>query len=422
MIPTITAKLACPATSAGSTPARRTISLSGAAVRDSSGSSATYSSSPIRLGSGRTRSTSTKATAMKPADAHHSTASESPSSLRPESSGLKTSGPRIAPKTAPKSTSAMPRARCSGGYMSPAAVRASSAVPLAAPTHTSPNRTTGADSSEEPNPASTPPRPPAANPAARTGTRPKRSIARPAGSAASAPEASTMAGPSPSSWSTPSTSTRVSEATAAESCSMPEFAASDADSSSVLRRIGSSGVAGTSGTLRRRGRERHGQQADEVERLVDGGRQPLLRIVVVLDARDPRAQQAAVVDQEVRERDGRRASDGAQHLELAAQPDERGQVGRRVGHPVEGQRPPVLGVATEPAALVDRLPLGLQEEVPGQMRHQQGQVDLGPGHAARHSIRQLSGGCGGTRPSSVRARRRGTARRPRASPRARRSA
>ena len=38
----------------------------------------------------------------------------------------------------------------------------------------------------------------------------------------------------------PTTDTSVSEATAADSCSVPEFAASDADSSSVLRRIGSS--------------------------------------------------------------------------------------------------------------------------------------------------------------------------------------
>ena len=60
---------------------------------------------------------------------------------RPERSGLKTAGPRIAPKTAPTRTSAMPRARRSGGYMSPAAARASSDVPLAVPTRTSPRKT-----------------------------------------------------------------------------------------------------------------------------------------------------------------------------------------------------------------------------------------------------------------------------------------
>ena len=78
-------------------------------------------------------------------------------------------------------------------------------------------------------------------PAASTGTRPKRSIARPAGSAASAPEASTIAGPSPSRPLTPSTATSVSDATAADSCSIPELAARAADSSAVLRRIGRSG-------------------------------------------------------------------------------------------------------------------------------------------------------------------------------------
>ena len=83
---------------------------------------------------------------MKPPAASQSGASASPSRSRPASSGLNTTGPRIAPKTAPKSTNAMPRARRSGGYMSPAAVRASSATPLAAPTPISPASTTGADS------------------------------------------------------------------------------------------------------------------------------------------------------------------------------------------------------------------------------------------------------------------------------------
>ena len=46
---------------------------------------------------------------------------------------------------------------------------------------------------------------PTPKPAASTGTRPKRSIARPAGSAASAPDASTIAGPSPSRPFTPTT-------------------------------------------------------------------------------------------------------------------------------------------------------------------------------------------------------------------------
>ena len=81
---------------------------------------------------------------MKPLAASHSVPSASPSSSRPASSGLKTAGPRIAPKTEPNRTSAIPRARRSGGYMSPAAVRASSAQALAAPTSTSPASTTTA--------------------------------------------------------------------------------------------------------------------------------------------------------------------------------------------------------------------------------------------------------------------------------------
>ena len=145
----------------------------------------------------------------------------------------------MAPKTAPKSTSAMPRARRSGGYMSPAAVRASSAVALAAPTSARPASTSGADAVVLPSAASPQPTTPAQNPAARTGTRPTRSIARPAGTATSAPVASTIAGPSPSRPSTSSTSTSVSDATAAESWSIAEFVASAADSSAVLRRTGS---------------------------------------------------------------------------------------------------------------------------------------------------------------------------------------
>ena len=244
MSPTITPKLACPASSAGITPGRRTISRSGAAGACSA-SGCVCSSSAMRRGSGRTKSTSTTATTMKPTEANHRTASESPSRSLPASSGLKTAGPRIAPNTAPNSTSAIPRARCDGGYMSPAAVRASSDVPLEAPTPTRPASTSGAESVVQPIAASVPPAPPSTNPPAITGTRPIRSISRPAGSAASAPLASTMAGPRPSSPSTPTTSTSVSDDTAADSCSMPELAASAADSRNVLRRIGSSLTAQT---------------------------------------------------------------------------------------------------------------------------------------------------------------------------------
>ncbi len=180
---------------------------------------------------------------MNPPAASQSGASASPSKARPASSGLNTSGPRIAPNTAPKRTSAIPWARRSGGYMSPAAVRASSAVPLDAPTATRPASTMGADPRTLPTAASAQPIVPAQNPPARTGTRPMRSIARPAGSAASAPAASTIAGPSPSSPFTSRTSTSVSDATAAESCSIAEFAASAEARRIVLRRTGSAAGA-----------------------------------------------------------------------------------------------------------------------------------------------------------------------------------
>ncbi len=56
----------------------------------------------------------------------------------------------------------MPRARRSGGYMSPAAVRISSAIPFAAPVSTKPRITSGAEPrfvasavSEQPHAAST---------------------------------------------------------------------------------------------------------------------------------------------------------------------------------------------------------------------------------------------------------------------------
>ena len=189
------------------------ISRSGTCV--AGGGSPVWSSSAIRLGSGRTISTRTSATSMKPLPASQSGASASPSRCLPWSSGLNTAGPRIAPKTAPNSTSAMPWARRSGGYMSPAAVRASSAVPLATPTSTKPLSTSTATSAAHPIAANTPPTAPITKPTASTGTRPTRSMARPANGAVSAPDASTIAGPRPSSPSMPSTWTSVSDATAA---------------------------------------------------------------------------------------------------------------------------------------------------------------------------------------------------------------
>ncbi len=98
---------------------------------------------------------------MPPA-ASHGTVNVEASTSRPANSGPNTAGPRIAPKTEPKSTYEMPRARRSGGYMSPAAVRISSAVPFAAPVSPKPAITSGVESrfvasavSEQPTAAST---------------------------------------------------------------------------------------------------------------------------------------------------------------------------------------------------------------------------------------------------------------------------
>jgi hypothetical protein len=66
---------------------------------------------------------------------------------------------------------AMPRARRSGGYMSPAAVRDSSAVPLAPPTPSRPASTSPGASAALPAAASAQPAAPAPKPAASTGTR-----------------------------------------------------------------------------------------------------------------------------------------------------------------------------------------------------------------------------------------------------------
>ena len=109
---------------------------------------------------------------MKPEPASHSGASASPSRCLPWSIGLNTAGPRIAPNTAPNRTSAIPCARRSGGYMSPAAVRARRAVPLAIPISTKAVNTSTALSVADPIAATTPPTAPTAKPAARTGTRP----------------------------------------------------------------------------------------------------------------------------------------------------------------------------------------------------------------------------------------------------------
>ena len=73
-------------------------------------------------------------------------------------------------------------------------------------------------------------------PAATTGRRPIRSIARPAGTAASAEATRKIAGPRPSRPWIPVTSTNVIDETAATSCSTAEWTAIVAARMSVLRR------------------------------------------------------------------------------------------------------------------------------------------------------------------------------------------
>ena len=227
----------------GRTPGRRRMTANSAGFSaGSSARSGPASIFAILLGSGRTEATSTRPRTMNADAASHGSTSASASRSLPARSGLKTVGPRMAPKTAPKRTNEIPRARRLGGYMSPAAVRARSAVALAAPTNTSPTSTGTARSNAAPTAARMPPAIPRAKPVTRTGTRPKRSIARPAGSAESAPVPRTIAGPSPTRLRTPTTSTTVSVATAAESWSIAEFAARDAERRIVLRRTGGSAM------------------------------------------------------------------------------------------------------------------------------------------------------------------------------------
>jgi hypothetical protein len=204
------------------------------------------------LGSGRIISTSPSASRLIPPAASHGTVSAPASRSRPANSGPNTAGPRIAPNTEPNSTYEIPRARRSGGYMSPAAVRISSAIPLAAPVSANPRMTSGVESTLVASAVSAQPTAAAPYPPAITGSRPTRSIARPAGTAVSADATRKIAGPSPSRPSTPVTSTNVSDETAATSWSTAEYTAIVAASSSVLRRIGR--VSSTSTVIARHSR------------------------------------------------------------------------------------------------------------------------------------------------------------------------
>ena len=175
---------------------------------------------------------------MIPAAASQGTTSAFASSSRPANSGLKTVGPRIAPNTAPNRTSEIPRARRSGGYMSPAAVRARRAIPCEPPIAANPVTSSTAESMPQASAVTRQPTIPRANPPASTGIRPTRSMRRPAGIALRAPASRKIAGPRPRIPSIPVTSTSDVVATATPSWSIPERQVSDPASRIVLRTTG----------------------------------------------------------------------------------------------------------------------------------------------------------------------------------------
>src|SRR5439155_79734 len=129
----------------------------------------------------RTKCTRTRATSASPPAASYGTVSASAFTSFPAKSGPKTVGPRIAPKTEPNNTYEIPRARRAGGYMSPAAVRMRSEIPLDAPTSAKPAITVTVELVRVARAVSAHPPAPRAKPAVITGVRPTRSIRRPAG-------------------------------------------------------------------------------------------------------------------------------------------------------------------------------------------------------------------------------------------------
>ena len=142
--------------------------------------------SAITFVSGRTVRTSANATSDMPAAASQGTVSVLAATSLSEKSGPKTAGPKIAPKMEPNRTSEIPRALRSGGYMSPAAVRMSRVTAPETPSRRKPKTTAIPESQCVPAAVTTHPADPRRKPTAITGTRPNRSIARPAGRAESA--------------------------------------------------------------------------------------------------------------------------------------------------------------------------------------------------------------------------------------------
>jgi hypothetical protein len=121
-----------------------------------------------------------------------------------------------------------------------------------------------------------------------------------------------------------------------------------------------------------------------VERLVDGDheRRPELR-VRLLHPPHIAAQQPAVVLHEMRHDDDHAGGDGPAGPPLEADPRERAGHRQRVRGDVQQQRPAPLGISAQPAELVQRLPLRLQDEVPGEVAHEQHDEHLAPRHSGR---------------------------------------
>ncbi len=129
--------------------------------------------------------------------------------------------------------------------MSPAAARMSWPVAPAAPIRMNPGTAIHPDCRYAPRLVSAAPSIPITNPLARTGTRPIRSINRPAGNEVNADETRESAGPSPRRLVAPVTSAKVSADTADTNWSVAEFTATAEASKIVLRRIGRFVTAGT---------------------------------------------------------------------------------------------------------------------------------------------------------------------------------
>ena len=151
----------------GRTPGRRRISRSGAA-----GSSSRASFVPIMARSAGDRAGPTRRGRVRRHEAGRrepGKTSASASRSFPAKSGLKTAGPRIAPKTAPKRTKEIPARPRRPGTCLPPQSSERERVALAAPTQRGPTRP-ASKVEGAPAAASTPPTTPRAKPVTRTGT------------------------------------------------------------------------------------------------------------------------------------------------------------------------------------------------------------------------------------------------------------